>query len=166
MTARLALRMSLSFLDGKRRDHGEREIGQGQTPQSEPIMRDLPDAGTQLVDAHEAINREVGGKNPTQRAGRVGDCFPRPCEAGGEKLRQAGCKKEAVRPCRRRWQSERLLRASTSSQAIGCRRPALCPLGHSSDRRTFPEPRTGKASSAPRPGSPGRWWIYASSIPI
>src|SRR6202023_595859 len=75
MATRLALRMSLSSIDGKRRDHGEREIGQGQTPQSEPIMRDLPDAGTQLVDAHEAINREVGG----------------------EELRQAGCKEEEGR---------------------------------------------------------------------
>src|SRR5713101_5093041 len=94
MATRLALCMSPSSLDGKCRGHREREICQGQTPQSEPIMRDLPDAGTQLVDAHEAINREVGGKNPTQRDGRVGDGFARPCEAGGEKLRQAGCKKE------------------------------------------------------------------------
>src|ERR1700688_3683671 len=102
MAARLVLRMSLSSLDGKRRDHGEREIDQGQTPQSEPIMRDLPDAGTQLVDAHEAVDREVGGENPAQRDGRVGDCFARPCEAGGEELRQAGCKEEegrVFRPC-------------------------------------------------------------------
>src|SRR6202051_1407310 len=100
MAARLALRMSLSSLDGKRRDHGEREIGQGQTPQSEPIMRDLPDAGTQLVDSHKAINREVGGENPAQRDGRVGDCFARPCETGGEELRQAGCKEEEGRVLR------------------------------------------------------------------
>src|ERR1700730_9601024 len=102
MATRLVLRMSLSSLDGKRRDHGEREIGQGQTPQSEPIMRDLPDAGTQLVDAHEAINREVGGEYPAQRDGRVGDCFARPCEAGGEELRQAGCKEEEGRVLRPR----------------------------------------------------------------
>src|SRR6266478_2177330 len=94
MAACLALRMFLSSPDGKCRDHGEREIAQRQTPQSEPIMRDLPDAGTQLVDAHKAVNRGVGGEHPTQRDGHVGDCFARPCEAGGEKLRQAGCKKE------------------------------------------------------------------------
>src|SRR5258708_35413027 len=94
MAVRLALCMSPSSLHGKRRDHGEREIGQRQTPQSEPIMRDLPDAGAQLVDTHEAIYRDVGGENPTQRDGRVGDCFARPCEAGGGKMRQAGCKKE------------------------------------------------------------------------
>src|ERR1700733_77924 len=94
MAARLVLRMSLSSLDGKRRDHGEREIDQGQTPQSEPVMRDFPDAGTELVDAHETINREVGGENPAQRDGRVGDRFARPREAGGEELRQAGCKEE------------------------------------------------------------------------
>src|ERR1700738_2972066 len=92
MAARLALRMSLSSLDGKRRDHGEREIGERQTPQSEPILRDLPYGGTQQVEAHEAIDREVGGENPTERKGRVGNCFARPCEAGHEELRQAGCK--------------------------------------------------------------------------
>src|SRR5258705_10688852 len=65
-------------------------------------MRDLPDAGTQLVDAHEAVNRGVGGEHPTQRDSRVGDCFARPSEAGGEELRQAGCKEEQGRvfwPC-------------------------------------------------------------------
>src|SRR6202011_5081568 len=102
MAARLVLRMSLSSLDGKRRDHGEREIGQGQTPQSEPVMRDLPDAGTQLVNAHEAINREVGGENPTERNGYVGDGFARPCEARHEELGQAGCQQQdgrVFRPC-------------------------------------------------------------------
>src|SRR6266852_9796771 len=92
MATRLALCMSQSSLAGKCRGPREREIAQGQTPQSEPIMRDLPDAGTQLVDAYEAVNRGVGGQHPTQRDGRVGDCFARPCEAGGEELRQAGCK--------------------------------------------------------------------------
>src|SRR5258708_37056202 len=87
MTARLALCMSPSSLDGKRRDYREREIAERQTPQSEPIMRDFPDAGTELVDAHEAVNRGVGGEQPAQREGRVGDCLARPCEAGGGGLR-------------------------------------------------------------------------------
>src|SRR5260221_11505021 len=102
MAARLALRMSPSSLDGKRRDHSEREIGQRQTPQSEPVMRDLPDAGTELVDAHEAVNRGVGGEQPTQGEGRIGGCVARPCEACGEELRQAGWKEEegaGFRPC-------------------------------------------------------------------
>src|SRR5580704_764063 len=90
MAARLVLRMSLSSLDGKRRDHGEREIGQSQTPQSEPVMRDLPDAGTQLVDAHEAVNREVGGEKPAEREGDLGYRLAWPGKAGHEKLRQAG----------------------------------------------------------------------------
>src|SRR5258707_1584916 len=94
MAARLALCMSLSSLDGKCRDHREREIDQRQTPQSEPIMRDLPDAGTELVDAHEAINRGVGRENPTEPKGRVGDCFARPRKAGHEELRQARCQEE------------------------------------------------------------------------
>ena len=55
-------------------------------------MRDFPDAGTQLVDAYEAIDRGVGGENPTERNGRVGNCFAWPRKAGHEELRQAGCK--------------------------------------------------------------------------
>src|SRR5258707_5224866 len=94
MAACLALRMSLSSLDGKRRDHGEREIGERQTPQSEPIMRDLPDAGAELVDAYEAVNRGVGGEKPAERNGGVRDCLARPGEAGGEEMGQAGCKEE------------------------------------------------------------------------
>src|SRR4051812_14228854 len=103
MTARLALPMSLSSLDGERRDNGEGEIAKGQTPQSEPVMRDLPDAGTQLVDAHEAVDCGVGREHPTQRDGSGRDCLARPCEAGGEELRQTGCKKEesrVFRPCK------------------------------------------------------------------
>src|SRR6202790_3944186 len=65
-------------------------------------MRDFPDAGTELVDAHEAVNRGVSGEYPTQRCGRVGDCLARPCEASGEELRQAGCQKEEGRVFRPR----------------------------------------------------------------
>src|SRR5216683_3767940 len=102
MAGRLIFCMSLSSLDGECGDHGEREIGQSQTPQSEPVVPDLPDAGTELVDAHETVNRGVGGEHPTERDGRVGNCFARPCEAGHEELRQAGCKDEegrVFRPC-------------------------------------------------------------------
>src|SRR6266487_2021097 len=102
MAVRLALCMPLSSLDGECRDQREREIAQRQTPQSEPVMPDLPDTGTELIDAHEAVNRGVGREYPTQRDGRVGDCFARLCEAGGEKLRQAGCQEEegrVFRPC-------------------------------------------------------------------
>src|SRR3954466_10424934 len=86
--------MSQSPLDGKRRDYRERKIAQRQTPQSEPIMADLPDAGAKLVDAYEAVDRGVGGENSTERKGRVGNRFTRPSEAGHEKLRQAGCQEE------------------------------------------------------------------------
>src|SRR6202795_141020 len=89
MAAPLTLRMSLSSLDGSRRDHREGEIGQRQTPQPEPIMRDLPDVGAELVDAHQAIDCKVGGENLAQGLGCFGDCFARPREAGGEELRQA-----------------------------------------------------------------------------
>src|SRR5450756_675951 len=87
MAARLALRMLCSSLDGKCRDRREREIAQRQTPQPEPVMPDFPDAGAELVDAHEAVDRGIGGKHSTERYGGVGNCFARPCEAGGEELR-------------------------------------------------------------------------------
>src|SRR5258707_6102581 len=102
MALRSALRISLPPLDRKRREHGEREIDQRQAPQSEPVMRDLPDAGTQLVDAHEAIDRGVGGENPTERDGRIGDCLARPRETCGEELRQACCKEDERRGFRPR----------------------------------------------------------------
>src|SRR6266702_5526646 len=91
MAARLALCMSLSSLDDKCRDHRECEIDQRQAPEAEPVMRDLPDAGTELIDADEAVDRGIGGENPTERKGHVGDCFARPREAGCEELGQAGC---------------------------------------------------------------------------
>src|SRR3984885_5231419 len=102
MAAVLDMRMLLSSLDGECRDYGEREIGQGQAPQTEPIVPDFPDVGAQLVDANQAINREIRGENPTQRDGRVGDGLARPCEAGGEKLGQAGCEKKQGRVLRPR----------------------------------------------------------------
>src|SRR5215475_13650618 len=102
MAARLALLMSLSSLDRKGRDHGEREISERQTPQPEPVMRNLPYAGAELVDAHETIDRGVGGKKPTECKGRVGNCLARPREAGHEELRQAGRQKQDGRVLRPR----------------------------------------------------------------
>src|SRR5262245_49631311 len=102
MAASLALRMSLSSLDRKRRDHGEHEIGEGQTPQYAPVMRDLPDVGTQLIDAYQAIDGGVGGEKPAERKGRVGNCLARPGEAGHEELRQTGCQQQDGRVLRPR----------------------------------------------------------------
>src|SRR5258705_7163866 len=102
MALRSALRISLPPLDRKRREHGEREIDQRQAPQSEPVMPALPDAGTQLVDANQSIDREVGGENPTERDGRSGDCLARPRETCGEELWQACCKEDERRVFRPR----------------------------------------------------------------
>ena len=52
-------------------------------------MRDLPDAGAELVDAHEAVDGGVGGENPAERKGHVRNRFAWPREAGHEELRQA-----------------------------------------------------------------------------
>src|SRR5580658_8014056 len=124
--ARLSLRMSLSSLDGKRRDHGEREIGQRQTPQPEPVMRDLPDAGTQLVDAYEAIDRVVDRENSTERNGRLGDGLARPSEADGEELGQAGRKQEQGRGFRPREPGpDGLSHEAGRQQEDGCEREQL-----------------------------------------
>src|SRR5260370_2021872 len=97
MALRSALRISLPPLDRKRREHGEREIDQRQAPQPEPVMRDLPDAGTQLVDANQSIDREVGGENSTQPDGRIGDCLARPPATWGEGLKKALCQDDERR---------------------------------------------------------------------
>src|ERR1700757_273286 len=90
MAARVALRMSLSSQNRKGRDHGKNEIAYGQTPQAEPIMRDFPDVGAELVDSHQAVDRGVGGKQPAECQRDVWDRLARPGETGHEELRQAG----------------------------------------------------------------------------
>ena len=49
-------------------------------------MADFPDAGTELVDADEAVDGMVGGEYLAQRSGRLGDRLARPCEARGEEF--------------------------------------------------------------------------------
>src|SRR5262245_11571726 len=49
-------------------EHGHRcqhEIDDCQNPQAPPVARHLPKARAQLVDAHEAVNREIGGEDIT-----------------------------------------------------------------------------------------------------
>src|SRR5215472_11030362 len=94
MAARLALRMSLSSQNCRCRDHGEYEIADRQEPETEPRMRDFPDVGAELVDAHDAIDREVGREQPAERLGHLGNGLARPGEAGHEELRQAGCQQK------------------------------------------------------------------------
>src|SRR5580693_5156451 len=102
MAARLALRMSLSSQNRKRRDHGENEIAYRQTPQAEPIMRDVPYASTELVAAHQAIDRGVGGEKPAECKRDLGNGFARPGEACHEELRQAGREQQDGRVLRPR----------------------------------------------------------------
>lgn len=51
-------------------------------------MRDLPDIGAELVDAHQAIDRGVGGEKSAERLRHLGNCLARPGEARHEELRQ------------------------------------------------------------------------------
>src|SRR5262245_16319135 len=75
--------------DEKRREHREREISDGEQPEAPPVVRHLPQARAQLVDAHEAVDREIRREDGAGGEHRLGDCFARPGEPGQKKLRQA-----------------------------------------------------------------------------
>src|SRR3954465_13232085 len=50
-------------LDQSRRHHGKHEIGKRKDPQPTPVSRHLPQARTQLVDAHDSVDREIRGED-------------------------------------------------------------------------------------------------------
>src|SRR5262249_8043648 len=97
MVLRHALAMGVPPLDQSRRDHGERKIDEHKDPQSLPVARNLPEARTQLVDAHDSVDREIGGEDGPDGLRWVGDSFARPSEAGQEELRQAGAEEDERR---------------------------------------------------------------------
>src|SRR5262249_45404548 len=85
MGARLGMR--LSPFDHECGHHREREIDRRQNPEAAPVVRHLPKAGAQLVDAHESINREIGRKDVANGPHLLGDRFARPGKPGHEELR-------------------------------------------------------------------------------
>src|SRR5262245_16823268 len=87
MTADLRLAMRLPPLAHKRRQHREREISGGEEPQAPPVVHHLPQAGAELIDAHDAIDREIRGEDGADGEQRLGDYLARPRETGQEKLR-------------------------------------------------------------------------------
>ena len=66
-------------------------------PQPAPVARHLPQARAQLVDADDAVDREIRREDVADGLHRLGDRFARPGEAGQEELRQAGAEEDERR---------------------------------------------------------------------
>src|SRR4029453_11135115 len=89
-------------LDNIRRHYGQREIDNRQEPESVPIPRHFGEGRTQLVDADDAVDREVHREELTGDKRRLRDRFARPGEPGEEELRQAGGEEDERRCLRPR----------------------------------------------------------------
>ena len=59
--------------DDKRGYHREHEIEDGQAPEAAPVVRHLPQAGAQLVDADDAVDREIRREYVTVGKIRIGE---------------------------------------------------------------------------------------------
>src|SRR4029077_5857598 len=86
----LVMQPAPPLLDDIRRKHGQREIDDGQEPESAPILRHFGETRTQLVDADDAVDREVGWEDIAGDDRRLGHRFAGPGEPREEELRQAG----------------------------------------------------------------------------
>src|SRR5262249_5749183 len=95
MVARLAMR--LPPLDQECGHHRDHEIDRRQNPKAAPVVRHLPEAGAQLVDAHEPIDREIGRKDVADGPHLLRDHLARPGKPGQEELRQAGTEEDQSR---------------------------------------------------------------------
>src|SRR6516162_4272265 len=89
MRAGLRLAMYPPPSDDKRGYHREREIEGGQAPEAAPVVGHLLQAGAQLVDADDAVDREIRREYVAVGQNGIGDRFTRPGKAGHEKLRKA-----------------------------------------------------------------------------
>src|SRR5262249_44715850 len=95
MTGLLAMRPPP--LDQEDGHHRQREIDDRQNPETAPVARHLPQAGAELIDAHEAVDREIRREDIADGLHPLGDRFARPGEAGQEELRQAGADEDQRR---------------------------------------------------------------------
>src|SRR5262245_65882013 len=96
----LVMQAGPPLLDDMRRSHGQREIDDGQEPESAPILRHFGEVRTQLVDANDAVDREVDREDVTGDERRLGDSFARTGESREEELRTAGGGDDGVRGLR------------------------------------------------------------------
>src|ERR1043166_1348870 len=63
MVRRRTSAMGAPPLDQSDGHHGKREVGKREDPQPQPITRHLPQARAQLVDPHDAVDREIRGED-------------------------------------------------------------------------------------------------------
>src|SRR5262249_28818058 len=100
ITPDLRLSMALPPLDEKRGHHREREVNDGEGPQSAPVVRHLPQACAQLIDPNHPVDGEI--RREYVAAGKHGfwDCFARPGKARQKELRKAGAEEDERRSLR------------------------------------------------------------------
>src|SRR5262249_37044911 len=108
MPASRRLAMHASPPDHGRGNHREHEIDDGQYPEAPPVVNDLPQARAQLIDAHDAIDGEIGRKDVAHGKNGFGDCFARPGKTRQEQLRKRRAEEDegrglrALEPCAHR----------------------------------------------------------------
>src|SRR5215475_4337528 len=81
-------------------NHREREIDDGQAPQTAPVEDHLTKTCAQLADADDAVDRKIRREYVTRSGHRRWDCFARPGKARHEKLRKARAEKDERRALR------------------------------------------------------------------
>src|SRR5262245_52866429 len=101
-TMRVGLRLGMRAppLDEKRGNHRKHEVDSGKGPEAAPVMRHLPQAGAQLIDADEAVDGEVRGEYGARGKHGLGDRFARPGKAGQEELWKARAEEDERRRLR------------------------------------------------------------------
>ena len=99
---RLNLELAMCILPavGDGGDYREHEIDERETPEPAPIARDLPEARAHLIEANNAVDRKIGGKDIGGGLHKLRNGFARPRIAGEEEQRQA-CAKKNERRCLR-----------------------------------------------------------------
>src|SRR6516164_4243573 len=100
MRAVLALAIHLPPLDQKRGYHCEQEIYDREAPQPTPIASHLPKAGAQLIDANNAVDREIRREDVAHGVYRLGDRLAWPGKPRQKQLRQAGAEEDQRRGLR------------------------------------------------------------------
>src|SRR5262249_2743197 len=98
--ADLRLAVGLPPLDEKRGNHREREVDDGLSPQSAPVVRPLPEAGAELIDANHPVDGVIRREYVAASKHGFWDCFARPGKARQEELRKAGAEEDERRRLR------------------------------------------------------------------
>src|SRR5262245_21421921 len=91
----LAIRLP-PFGQARRKDC-EREVADGEEPETLPGVCHVPEIGAQLANPDDRIDREIGREDVAGGEHRPGDRFARPGESGQEELRQTGSEEDEHR---------------------------------------------------------------------